>query len=607
MSLAYRCLLFCFWMLLPHTVSADVDKALLKRYKRAKRQYTLRHYAKAKADLAPLTSLAGSTSITPYALFYYALSAYHNGEPILAETTWVTLLRAFPDWEQQDEVRYWLGQLRCEAQDYSTALQYLDLITDPALAQPVAQMKTYFLQQIEDLDVLRRLHQQYPQEPVIAQVLWQQLAQQALSQHDLALRHSLARQLGRIAADASQSTAALQKDPYNVAVFFPFFVDEVDYEEDSNHAFVIALYQGIKAAVAALAEQGIVVQLFAYDTKKDPATTAALLAQEELQGMDLIIGPLYADTLPLVADFAHQHQIPLFNPLSENGSVVQEHPAVFLFQASLETQGRKAAEFTLQQVAAPHRIGILYDPTKKDTVRAQAYQAYIEQQTAQEVGLMLPMDPEEATHLLNSLRETQETVEEEEEEAIALEDVAYLYIASDNELMVASVLSTLAIKGLKPCIIGHETWLQQSAFTADRLQQFPLYLIAPHHINYAKPSLSLFRSRFYDQFAQYPTHYAYIGYDMMLFLGQMLHQQGPCLQPGWQRSCYPGAIFEGVVYGSYHDNQHVPIVQVQKEGLVVQQVPSPAPSAEQKGLPDLAPVNDATGQECLDAPEPAQP
>lgn len=569
-------------LLLTHTSSARVEKELLKSYKAAKKYYAASNYAAAKAALEPLMDVEEKNDLTPYALFYYALSAYYHQEATLAESTFTTLVEEFPDWEQHDEVWYWLAQLRFEAKDYRGGVAYLANITDKRLAKPVGQMKAYFLRQLDHTVTLQTLLKLYPEDQIIAQVLFDQLAHQPLIRRDFELLDMLGHDfnLSLEEYDPLKGVSSWQKDSYNVAVFFPFFVDEIDYEEESSNQFVIALYQGIKAAVAALADQGIKINLFAYDTKKDPATTAALLAQEEIKGMDLIIGPLYAATIPLVADFARRHQINLFNPLSENADVVGDNPFVFLFKSSLETQARKAAEFTLQDAPEEISIGIIYGISEADSIQAHTYKQHIERSTGQEVALMLPIAPEEAQNFLHELRggaeeeadEVQAEVQggaNEEKEPLSLASLTHIYVASKNELIAANVLSAVEMLNLNPYILGHEAWLQQSSLTLDQLQRLRLCLVAPDHIDYKRAGIYDFRSHFYDQFAQYPTYYACTGYDMMLFLGHMLDQHGVYFQKHWGAQFYPGTIFEGVAYSIHHDNQHVPIVQLQNDTFVI--------------------------------------
>ena len=563
-------------LLLAHTtVLARVDKELLQTYKAAKRYYATSDYAAAKAALVPLINTETKNDITPYALFYYALAAYHQGESSLAESTFTAIVEEYPAWEQQDEVWYWLGQLRFEAKDYGAGIDRLARITDKTLAVPSKQMKVYFLRQLDDIFLLQTLLSQYPKDQDVARVLFDKIAHQPLISRDLDLLNVLACNFNFSLEEQYplKETVPLKKDKYNVGIFFPFFVDEVDYEEESSNSFVIALYQGIKAAVAALTDQGIEINLFAYDTKKDPVTTAALLEQEEVKGMDLIIGPLYAATIPLVAEFARAHQINLFNPLSENTDVVGDNPFVFLFKSSLETQARKAAEFTLQNSNEELNVGIVYGTSKADAMQAHTYKRCIEHNTGKEVALMLSITPEEAQNALNMLREAGGGVGAEQatknKELISLDGLTHIYVAAKDELIVANVLSTLAMLKASPCIIGHEAWLRHSSFTFDQLKQPRLYLVAPDYIDYTKAGIHEFRNSFYDRFAQYPTTYACIGYDMMLFLGHMLAQYGVYFQQHWTKESHPRSIFESAAYGIHHDNQQVPIVQFRKDRFVI--------------------------------------
>eukprot|EP00540_Astrosyne_radiata_P007140 CAMPEP_0116824120 /NCGR_PEP_ID=MMETSP0418-20121206/1221_1 /TAXON_ID=1158023 /ORGANISM="Astrosyne radiata, Strain 13vi08-1A" /LENGTH=452 /DNA_ID=CAMNT_0004452457 /DNA_START=1042 /DNA_END=2397 /DNA_ORIENTATION=+ len=449
-----RCLCYTFCSLLvfvfpASTTLAHVDKEQLKKYKKAKKYYFASDYESAKAILLSLIDGGEKNTTTPYALFYYALSAYHNGELSLAEDTFSTILEEYPDWEQEDEVNYWLGQLRFEAEDYHTGLTWLAKITNQKLGTALEAMKVYFLRQVDNIRVLQNIAKQYPDDRTIASVLSEKVAQHFC--FDLQ------------GYDSLKETVSLKKDSYNVGIFFPFFIDDVDYEEENNHLFVLALYQGIKVAVTALAHQGIKINLFAYDTKKDPVVTAALLEQEEVKGMDLMIGPLYAATFPLVADFARIHRVNLFNPISENQDVVGGNSFVFLFKSSLETQARRAAEFTLQNATKEFNVGIVYGTSEADAIQARTYKQYVEHHTGKAVAFMVPATPEGAQASLNEWEKHAEGVIGEAEEGatkklLSLEGLTHLYVASKNELIVAHVLRNVELSKQPPCIIGHESW-----------------------------------------------------------------------------------------------------------------------------------------------------
>jgi hypothetical protein len=571
----YPLYLYLFFALLtPKLAIAEVaDKYQSKAYKKGKKCYEAADYLGTQETLIPILESQYTTSLTPYAWFYYALAAYHQGDRHLAAEAFLKIYQGFSDWEQQDEVLYWLAQIFFEKQDYQTALAYLTQIRHSSFANSVKNLKSYFLQQIEDPNILKSLLQTYPTDPVLGQVLVDKELQQPYIKQDHALIDKLIQEftLSVQALHRSHKLPLIKKECYNVAVFFPFFIHELNYEEEKSNQFVLNLYQGIVAAVKELATQGIQINLYAYDTRKDASTTAALLEQEEIKFMDLIIGPLYANTIPLVAEFAQKHCITMFNPLSCNAQVVGTNPFVYLFKPSLETQARRAAWLTQQNCHAA-QLGIVYGTAAEDSIKAFTYKQYIEHSTDQQVALMLALDADASQKFLSMFRpDLKDNLGEKIDlgKKPNLDQLTHIYIASQDELIIANVLSALEIMGLKPYIIGDEAWLKNNSISLDQLQRFQFCFIAPEHINYDQETLKQFREDFYEQFGHYPDYYASIGYDMMLYLGNMLYQYGVYFQQHWPANVIPGKIFAGFCYGRHHDNQYVPIVQFQASALVL--------------------------------------
>lgn len=565
---------FCFFLiwaflgLSPRVVIANIDTHEFKVYKKAKECYARADYQEAKALLEPLLAPLDPSSFTPYVRFYYGLATYHQGDLVLAEETFLKLYQAFPTWDQQDEVIYWLAQICFEKKNYTAALDYLVQIKNPTLLPAIRSMKSHFLHQIEVTSQLEDLLNQYPEEVVIAQVLLDKQIAQPYVKQDNQLIDTLIRrfQLDTSAWNPLGKLSSIKKEVYNVAVFLPFFINERNYEEEQTNQFVLSLYKGIVAAVGELASQGIHINLYAYDTKKDAATTAALLEQEEMKAMDLIIGPLYANTIPLVAEFARIHHINVFNPLSVNAQVVDNNPFVYLFKPSLETQARQAAWFT-QQDPQVTQIGIVYGTSVEDSIKAFTYQQYIERNTPHEIALMLQLDVKASQQFLNRFRNTK--VDSIQVEKPSLKNLSHIYIASQDELIIANVLSAIEIMHLSPYIIGEESWIRQNRISLDHLQRLRLRFVAPDYIDYEKEDLQTFRHVFYEQFGHYPSYYEAVGYDMMLYLGNMLSQHGVYFQQHWQDKTVPGVIFSGFRYGRHHDNQHVPIVKFESSALVL--------------------------------------
>lgn len=556
-----------FLLSIVNTLFAQDRRQRLKEYRKAKKYYTASEYGRAKEAFKELSDLERKDAFTPYALFYYGLAAYHSEEKRLAEKTFLQVNQTFQDWDRREEVLYWLGQLAFEKEDYITALDYLASITQKSFEDSVQKMKWHFLRQINNTILLLELLELHPHDRVIAEVLAYQIVQQPVAKQDHVLLEFLVSEfkLAKQKYDFLSNISTKTKNSYNVAVLFPFFVDELSSEEENDsNPFVIALYEGIKIAVEVLKEEGITINLYAYDTKKDSSTTVALLAQDEIKEMDLIIGPLYASTIPLVSSFSKQYQINLFNPLSSNMEVVGDNPFSFLVKSSLETKAKKAAAFTTKSME-DMKVGIVYGTSREDSIRAHTYKQHIERDAANDAVLMLRIEPTEAQWFLSTFRE----IDDDQSNAYKLDSLTHIYVASNDELIVANVLSAVEMLNLDVCLIGDEKWLTLKSITFEQLQRLKVLLTACNYIDYNKQPVHEFRVAFHHKFFKYPTYYTYTGYDMMLFLGRMLYKYGVYFQQHWGGKLYEGEIFPGFVYGKFHDNQHVLFVKFQNEELVV--------------------------------------
>lgn len=574
-KLLYTKFAFLLLILSTHSYAVDTATYQLETYKHAKKYYKKGDYQACQKLLTPLLESSLETSIIPYAYFFYALSAYRQSMSEVAELTFNKLIQYYPNWSQRNEVLYWLAQLRFEQKDYITAFYYLKQIKDSSFDTAISQMKNYFLAQTEDINLLDILLRHYPHDIAVAQAWLHRQTQLPFMKQDCQRIAEILERVGLAnqTYDPLRDLTSLKKGTYHVAVLLPFFINEVNYEEKNSNQFVLDLYKGIQAATEKLYQEGIHIALHAYDTQKSATVTAHLLEQEEMKYMDLIIGPLYANTIPLVSEFARKHGINVFNPLSVNSYAVGNNPFVYLIKPSLETQAKQAAYFTQQHAdLSQARIGIIYGTAPEDLLKANIYREWVEKYTGKEIDLVLELQPQTSQQFLNMFRGPSSNVpvkSADQLDKFILDNLTHIYIASQDELVIANVLSAIQIRKLKPYIIGDEAWLKKSSVTLDQLQRLQISFVAPDYIDYNRENVHAFRHDFYNQFGVFPNYYAEVGYDMMLFLGNMLSKHGIYFQKHWVDEFSQGQIFSGFSYGKYHDNQHVPIIKFQQSKFVV--------------------------------------
>ena len=87
-------------------------------FNHGKELFTMGRYDLAMEVLKPLTLPTNKSIYSPYAGYYYSLSAYQKGYSYLSEEMLKSILDIYPDWEKIDLVRLWLSKIYFEEEDF---------------------------------------------------------------------------------------------------------------------------------------------------------------------------------------------------------------------------------------------------------------------------------------------------------------------------------------------------------------------------------------------------------------------------------------------------------------------------------------------------------
>jgi len=551
-----------------------------KTYLSGKDFYNTERFDMAAETFKQLTTY--SNNFTEYATFYYALSTYYDQKPEIAKNILLQLTRKFPNWSNNPEAYYWLGKIYFELGQYNMALDQLSKIDKTGMDRDVSDLKMLHLS-TAPVEELKSLYDQYPDDSQVGESLAKAMGQQPLSSDEM---EQLKQLVDKFELDSEQITNQIVgetklKERYKVAVCFPFMIDELqeDRRQNSNQ-WVLDLYQGIQLAHKDLTAKGIKIDLLAYDTERDSARMAEILALDELIGMDLLIGPLYPAPSKLAYRFAFDRKVNILNPLSSNVEIIHQNPYSFLFYPADDTQARVAAEFMKDRLDKDKKALIIYSSRSGDSVAAFQYRERLIEQGV-EVLMMDPIptvDSEQVAKFVSDnlyqifepltddpiLMAEKETEDEEETEDLFIprSDLGHVYLASTNELILANAIGTLDNIGADITIISNSRWLQSRYADFQQLERLNVFMLAPDYIDYQSDKFREFQSKYRRRFGSTPNNYGFIGYEMMLFFGELLNQGGTLFQNSLrEQGFYPGYLFSGYNYRESNDNAHIPILK----------------------------------------------
>lgn len=160
------------------------------------------------------------------------------------------------------------------------------------------------------------------------------------------------------------------KDEYTVALMLPFMLALNDIEMNKllkigqvremhpTTKIAFEFYQGIALAADSLSKAGLKLNLLVYDTGKDTAAIARIMSKEEFRNVDLVIGPLYKNTIDYTSRRCKEMGIRIVLPFKTDPKVLHDNPLAFKAVTSNMTLLDGSVDYIVQN-HANHNIIIL--------------------------------------------------------------------------------------------------------------------------------------------------------------------------------------------------------------------------------------------------------
>ena len=571
-----------------------------QKYLNGKELFKAGRYSLAMETFRELTNPEVPNGFNEYASFYYALSAYHDGQLFIARDMFLQIESRYYQWRKMDEVDLWLTKIYFELDDFSRALEISAKIVSDQVNRQVRNLKAAELKRLDDLDDLKTLMEQFPNDSILAIVLVQRMSEQPMAVREIGLMESLVNKfdLNRSVFNVPDYSNNEKKASYNIAVIMPFMYNSLsDTRAIVRNSLVTSLYQGMLLAVDDLVNIGKQVNLFCYDTQRSEVKTSKILQNDEIQSMDLIIGPLYPEPSRVVSEFSYDYNINMINPLSSNGEVMGNNPYSFLYKSSTETQANATANFSKKTFSNKTAI-IIYEQNKRDSLFACIYKEELEKdsfniiwfkglnetntrQTLDSITATYERDliGEELDSLLElenypmNLRHKEHSYDPDEwyEEllVIAPESVGHIMTASGKALFAANSISAVAVRGDRIPLIGREEWLYHPSAGFEQMEKLGTYMVAPTFYNENSSKYKALKESIIKRFKVVPNQYHVIGFDMVLAVGELLHSNGKYFQVGIRNDqSVNSRLLPDLQFGNKNDNQIVPIIRFRDSNLI---------------------------------------
>ena len=332
-----------------------------------------------------------------------------------------------------------------------------------------------------------------------------------------------------------------KKDSYNISYLLPFSIDEAELNQLLSEEKIsgyqplgaVEFYEGALMALDTLKKYGVNLNISVYDNKKDSLSTALLLNSPGMKNTDLVIGPVFNESLKAGAAFAKQNNIYMISPLSPSTNITFENEYYLMANSTLHTQLEKTIEFVIKTHPNANFI-IVYRTEKENETKIAA-------------EFKSGFDELKTTNPMMTLKETYSFA------GISANLNAtnnYVFIASNEELFVNSLLRDLSKSSRENNItlLALQSILSFESISLDYFENLHLHYPTAYYVNQDLSKVKQFNTTFTSLYDIKPSDYAYRGYDITLYFGNLLKNYGPAISSNFEK----GNLMAPVMLGTFN-------------------------------------------------------
>ena len=528
----------------------------------------------------------------PYALFYKAVSEYKLNSFRKSEDYLKEIINLFPKWSQIDEVYYWLVKLNLYDNKLDDALKFVSFINNLEIREILYPEIDPLLEKVASAK-LYDYYTFYPINKSVAKYYGRFLLKEYLDS-DVII------EINKILEIVKNEDLFVSDDAkFRIAVLLPFMFDSIENNFFiKNNDFVMDLYSGINYGFNNNDTVDATIEIFSFDTRRDPKKINKLIEDGSLDKMDLIIGPLYSKPIEIIKQFCLENKIIMINPLSSNNKIIDDNNYSFLFKPSLKTIAKRTAEYSIKSFTENKNAIIFYENNFQDSLIASLYKQELD---SNEFNIIYTksVSLEDSRLILDSLASTYEfilsdslfdTLSNNPEivikegrgideldtsymytEKFYIEDdsIGHVFVSSKNSLFASNAISALDVRNDTIPLIGYTEWLDYNVISVDQFQDIDIRMIGT---SFFEKESDLFKSLdnfFRSNYKRKVSYNFLLGYDLINMIISINNNYGKFFQFGLRnKKIIETNLISNPYYLEFNDNQNVKIYQVDNFKIV---------------------------------------
>ena len=459
-------------------------------------------------ELININSVIKNTSeFYHYTIFYKSVSYYKINQKEESLKYLNQIKKENPNWSQIDEVYFWMIKIILEKNQIEEAMYYFSLISEEDILNDLYPLIDPLIKKINSFNQLKNLYEEYPKNKSIAKYYGRILLREYLSDEVI-------NKIDEILIIVKKEDLFISDNKkFRIALLLPFMYEGLNNNYYiKNNDFIMDLYAGMLYGLDMYDSINSMIELIAFDTKRDPEVVMGLTKDGSLDGMDLIIGPLYGKPISIIKQYCLENKILMINPLSSNHQIIDDNKYSLLYKPSIKTIANKASEYAISKFSSNKNVIIFYEKNYQDSLIASIYTQRLYDEEFN-IIYSKSVSLEDSRLILDSLASTYEEILSDSLydtlqyvsgldikdgrgiddldttykyiERFFIEDdsIGHIFVSSKNSLFASNVVSAIDIRSDTIPVIGFGDWLDYNVITVNQFQELNISLISPSYYN----------------------------------------------------------------------------------------------------------------------------
>ena len=322
---------------------------------------------------------------------------------------------------------------------------------------------------------------------------------------------------------------------YNVALILPFLSNSFDPKTGTlpeNADWALQFYGGARMAFEKLEDEGVKLNITVMDSKADQREVGKLLTgRTALFNSHLIIGPYRKENVEMGADFARRNGKTFVSPHSAASGISNNNPDYVQVSPTLESHCQAITRHVRKRFR-PEQVILVARDKPAEIARFSYFQ---------EENFRI----EKVRH--DSVMFRQYTVKEETASFQNIDlipflppgdTVVFILPSWSNETFIYSFLSRLKLARQPDNYVevyGMPQWISYERIEYNLYEDLNVHVSSDFFVDPYLQEIQFFRRRFFDRYGTPPEDEAYLGYDVMLYFGRMIHKYGTKFQYAFEQ------------------------------------------------------------------------